>query len=261
MRIVATTLDRMKVTRQLEAHQIIDKNGVRRTVWKKPALPSSSRIAALKPVLSTSSSTRQHDEGTIRKHLDHYNTIQRKQGWNWPMVSDRSVDIAMTTCNDNELHALTQALESGDDAIREVIMKSASRDTNFNKVVNAATVYEPDMHKDALSNNYRILCITQEIRMAYFFMHGKEPDENWRLADEDEQTQDRVKRFVRVWQAIENDDEAVTPSDDLLERALDDSRTDHDSILDILRSNSKATCEQIDFILAGGSASISSGML
>jgi hypothetical protein len=88
------------------------------------------------------------------------------------------------------------------------------------------------------------------------------PDGGWNLTEESESGLDKIKRLVRVWSVVVGyDDNAPDPNGELMQRMMDDSRIDHEEMFTVLRDNPKATCAQIDFILSGGTAAVSSGML
>lgn len=251
----------MKVTRELEAHQIVDKNGVRRTVWKKPSESKSARFAAIKPILAPKPTpSRKDDEKTIGKHFEQFNE-DMKSKLRTPL-QERPVSIAVSKCTDEEIRVLAEALESGDDELREMVLREGASNYNFLNAVNVAAVYSPDLCLGEYTNRYRMLVIAETVEKAYYAMRWDAPDDGWKIVEENESTQEKIKRLVHVWSAVEGRDEMGNePSSDLIQRTLDDDRTDHEETLAVLRDNPKATCAQIDFLLSGGTAAVSSGML
>jgi hypothetical protein len=251
----------MKVTRELEAHQIVDKNGVHRTVWKKPSESKSARFAAIKPILAPKpTANRRDDELTVSRCLKDFNAELREKGRT--ALLERPIDLAVSKCDDAEIRVIAGAMESGDDAIREMILREGAGNYNFVNVVNAAAVYSPDLYSGNYTNRYRMVVIAETVEKAYYAIHLDNSYEGWNLAHESESGRDKIKRLVRVWSLVVGYDEtAPDPSSDLIQRTIDDSRGDHEETLTILRDNPKATCAQIDFILSGGSSAVSSGML
>lgn len=251
----------MKVTRELEAHQIVDKNGVHRTVWKKPSESKSARFAAIKPILAPKHTpSRIENEVAVSKHFKQFNSDMMSKGRT--TLQERPIDIAVSKCTDDEIRVLAEAMDSGDDAIREMILREGAGNYNFLNAINAAAVYTTDLYKGEYTSRYRMLIIAEAVEKAYYAIHLDAPDVGWNLTEESESDLDKIKRLVHVWNAVVGYDENdPDPTYDLIQRTIDDSRTDHESTLAILRENPKATCAQIDFILSGGTAAVSSGML
>lgn len=255
----------MKVTRELEAHQIVDKNGVRRTVWKKPSLSKSERFAAIKPIIAPNlSKNRMDHELFISRAIDEFNEgLNPKPEFIRPQVQKRPLDIAISKSSDEEIRIIAEALESGDYALRNIIFRRGEKAYSFSGLVSLAAVYTPDLYNGDFNTQYRVLCINEAVRKAYSAIRLNAPDEGWSLADEDESFRERTSRLVRLCDAVGSADyEApIEPSEELIQTMMDDSRDDHDQIISILKSDPKATMAQIEFILSGGSSSISSGML
>lgn len=251
----------MKVTRELEAHQIVDKNGVHRTVWKKPSTSKSERFAAIKPIIVPKKNpSRMDDELAVSKHLKQFNADMSANGRT--LLQERPVDLAVSKCTDAEIRFLAEAMESGDDAIREMILREGAGNYSFINAVNAAAVYTPDLYKGEYTSRYRMLVIAEAVEKAYYAIHLDTPEGGWNLTEESESGLGKIKRLVHVWSVVVGYDEnASDPTGELMQRIMDDTRTDHEETLDILRDNPKATVSQIDFILSGGSSAVSSGML
>lgn len=254
----------MKVTRELEAHQIVDKNGVRRTVWKKPSLSKSERFAAIKPIIAPKlSKNRMDHELFISRGIDEFNKgLNPKPEFIRPQVQKRPLDIAISKSSDEEIRIIAEALESGDYALRNIIFRRGEKAYSFSGLVSLAAVYTPDLFNGDFNTQYRVICINEAVEKAYYAIHLDGPDEGWTLADESESSRDRIKRLVHVWSVVQGrDDNGDEPSHDLIQRTLDDSRTDHEETLAVLRETPNASVAQIDFILSGGTAAVSSGML
>jgi hypothetical protein len=251
----------MKVTRELEAHQIVDKNGVHRTVWKKPSESKAARFAAIKPILAPKPSVnRRDDELTVSGYLKDFNDELREKGRT--TLQERPIDIAVSKCSDAEIRVLAEAMDSGDEAIREMILREGAGNYNFVNAINAAAVYTPDLYKGEYTSRYRMLVIAEAVEKAYYAIHLDAPDGGWNLTEESESSRAKIKRLVRVWSVVVGyDDNTPDPNGELMQRMMDDNRTDHEEMFTVLRDNPKATCAQIDFILSGGTAAVSSGML
>jgi hypothetical protein len=97
------------------------------------------------------------------------------------------------------------------------------------------------------------------IRAAHDFMRGPS-DTTWQLSEETEETRARAKRYVAVYCAV-NADGLHKPTNDIADLALNANNDDYDMILAVLRDDSTATLERINFVLEGGPSAISSGAL
>jgi hypothetical protein len=85
-------------------------------------------------------------------------------------------------------------------------------------------------------------------------------DTTWQLSEETEETRARAKRYVAVYCAV-NADGLHKPTNDIADLALNASDDDYALILRVLREDSAATMEQINFVLDGGPSAISGGAL
>lgn len=249
----------MKVTRELEAHHITDKNGKRTVVWKKPAVSSTSKLKSVKPILmSKPSDERIDDEQLIERRLSDFNAdrlLERK-----PSIQTRLIDIAVAKSSDEEVAAIAKALDSGDKVLAEMIFHTGVKNSNLDDVMGVIAVYEPYMH-EGLSPRARQVCISTELESAHKALYGHFPEEPWNLIGESESTRQQAKQFVQVWHAILQDHEPDDRDTDVLNRALSSSAEELGPLLDIVRGNPTATVAQINFILSGGESAMSSGML
>jgi hypothetical protein len=176
--------------------------------------------------------------------------------------------------DDAQVEAIALALISDPENFRGAMIKDLFNEDNLDIVSTIATVYSPDIHPGR-SRHYR----AQSIKTAYIqYIASDEsrfPDlsrhkdirdyEIWTISNEDEPVRNRAKRFVAMFCAIE----ALSPRAEndvrwrLTEIMLDDTRSDHDPIIEFLRQNNRGsvTLEQLEFVISGGPASMSGGAL
>jgi hypothetical protein len=239
----------MRNKQGLTPRPITDKNGKRTTVYVRPAGSNITRIPLPAPTYANPESEPYTKLYATFERIDIANSDKYIAGKLTRRIQQRATanDIAI-------LNATLDAYPQFED----LLAAAALNDTNWNGIVSLAVVYDPSLPKGPSISNQRFMFLNS-LDQAHRFIKGDVPDDGWALGAEDATIQAKAKRFVATF-LIVRAGEGV-PSYELIQRMLDSNRTDHDETLNILRSHPDATMNQIDFILSGGSKSLSGGAL
>lgn len=132
-------------------------------------------------------------------------------------------------------------------------------DVSMDEIASIAAVYDPDITPEDKSKWKKASSYYRAINFAHNYMRGPS-DDVWLLAPEDQEVRDKAKRCVAVFFAV-NADGLHKPTNDITDLALNASESDYELILGVLRNDSTASLERINFVLEGGPSAISAGAL
>jgi hypothetical protein len=184
-------------------------------------------------------------------------TFQRIDAANADRFSAIKLSKRIHRASDNDIAVLAATLDACPE-FEDVLASSALHDTKWNDMVSMAIVYDADLPAGKTASRQRQMFLNA-LNQAHAYMNGDLLDDGWELGNEGDLNKVRAQRFVVAWIITETGQSVA--SFELLMRMLDSNRTDHDETLQILRSDPDATVAQIDFILSGGSKSLSSGAI
>jgi hypothetical protein len=238
----------MQNKRGLTPTPITDKNGKQTTVYIKTA-PSSAALTAL-PVPTVKNQQEEAFAGLSR-------IFQRIDATNANRFTAVKLNKKIHRSSDNDVAILSATLENYPE-FEDVLASAALNGTQWNDMVSMAVVYDPDLPAGNTARRHQYMFLTA-LDNARAYVNIDQLDDGWELGNESDLNKARAQRFVAAWITVASGQRAA--SYELLMRMLDSNRTDHNETLEVLRSNPDATVSQIDFILSGGSKSLSSGAI
>jgi hypothetical protein len=227
---------------------ITDKNGKQTTVYVKAAHSSATPTALPVPTVKNQRAEALDDLSRIFQRIDTANADR---------FSAIKLSKRIHRASDNDIDILAATLDAYPE-FEDVLASAALHDTQWNDMVSMAVVYDPDLPAGNTASRHRSMFLNA-LDNAHAYMNGDLLDGGWGLGNESDLNKIRAQRFVAAWITVESGQGVA--SYELLMRMLDSNRTDHDETLKVLRSNPDATVAQIDFILSGGSKSLSSGAI
>lgn len=238
----------MQSKQGLTATPITDKNGKQTTVYVKP-----SHSSATPPALPVPTVKNQRAEAfdSLSK------TFQRIDASNADRFTAIKLSKRIRRASDNDIAILASTLDAHPE-FADILASSALHDTKWNDMVSMAIVYDADLPAGNTASRQRQMFLNA-LHQAHAYMNGDLLDDGWELGNEGDLNKVRAQRFVAAWIITETGQSVA--SFELLMRMIDSNRIDHDDMLKVLRSNPDATVAQIDFILSGGSRSLSSGAI
>lgn len=209
---------------------------------------------------------RPEQEGIIREAIDTSFRVFE--------MSKKKIEEAkelVSTGTDLQIEIIAEAISSDPKEFVGSLINGIIADNVIAPTACLATVYSPELHKER-SRNFRKRRIDDAL-MEYlaadmtvpprFYGPEVKEFECWEIFAEDEVKRIRAKRFVAMECALYYCFVSDSTKQKLRDRTVDDSRTDHEQLLAILRKHNdrEITLGQIDFILAGGAQAISEGAL
>ena len=236
----------MKINHGLVPTRITDRNGKQTTVYKKPTASHSPVLSIPAPNNVSPRAAQMELLAGIFKEIDDDN-----RNYTSLMLSHK-----LQNATNEELTILTDALGQTPELAETLAV--AAKESHWETIVSLAMVYDPEYGKEP-NPQRRMHMLQHALEQAYARIKDEYPRFDRSLADESIVMRRQAQRYVAAKAAYYTDE--VELSDELIDRLLDHSRTDHDATLEILRANPRVTIEQIDFALAGGTKSLSSGAL
>lgn len=232
----------------LTATPITDKNGKQTTVYVKPAHSSATPTALPVPTVKNQRTEAFDDLSRVFQRIDAANAER---------FTAIKLSKRIRRASDNDIAILTSTLDVHPE-FEDVLASAALHGTKWNDMVSMAIVYDADLPAGKTASRQRAVFINA-LNAAHAYMNGDLLDDGWELGNEGDLNKIRAQRFVAAWVIIETGQSVG--SFELMMRMIDSNRTDHDEMLNVLRSNPDATVAQIDFILSGGNKSLSSGAI
>lgn len=231
-----------------------DKNGKTSTRWVKPVASDTKAPSLPAP---------QRVVSELEANLSILTEAIKKA-----KVNSAVLNSALRSASNAEIALLASAVQDDPDNFASIVIREGGASGRINWVASMALVYDKGHFLETTSTQRRTVILNNALRTAYKYIHlvdGTEPEldmdrNDWRLYREDAVMQERTRRFVATVSVVLART-STPPGQELLTRALDATRTDHKETLDILRSNPTATAAQVDYLLGGGTASVSSGAL
>lgn len=227
-----------------------DKNGKTSTRWVKPSASSDSArvLPAPTPVVSDL-------EENLTVITD---AVKRAK------VNSMAFNSALRRASRKEIALLSKAIEDDPVNFPSILIRGAGGSGKIDLEVSMALVYDKENFPEGYDASKRAVVLRNSINTAYSFMKitpkVTDLNNNHAIHKEDDLTIERIRRFVATT-SITLSRITKAPDYELLKRAVDETRTDHEATLSILRSEPTATAAQIDFILSGGSSPVSAGAL
>lgn len=230
--------------------QRTDKNGVTSTKWVRPegAKKRPSRLPS--PTALPAAKQRAADVLVIRDAMV-------KAG-----IDERSFKRTLENAESLELLIIADAITNNDEIFNSAItttIASGSMARSFN----LAVVYDPELHKEMsrIPRFQQIQKVT-EYAIEYILDAAGDLSEDpiWSLALHEAPARLRAKRIVAAQCAMESVDPSAVEHQ-IIEQIMDDSRSDHDEMISLVRENPTISCSQLNFLLEGGHSAISRGAL
>jgi hypothetical protein len=230
--------------------RIVDKNGKPTTVHRRNAgaLPASYSLPLTPPVNNRHTRKMAHEKVILEA------ARQANDEHGFAIVSEYRLSRAFIHSTETEVQLLAEATRL--EGFSSMLLNA---EDDPDDTVSIAIVYDPDIEFEGATVNMKVIKYLTAIRAAHDFMRGPS-DTTWQLSEETEETRARAKRYVAVYCAV-NADGLHKPTNDIADLALNANNDDYDMILAVLRDDSTATLERINFVLEGGPSAISSGAL
>lgn len=170
------------------------------------------------------------------------------------IVSEYRLSRALIHSTETEVQLLAEATQL--EGFNSMLLNA---EDDPDDTVSIAIVYDPDIEFEGATVNMKVIKYLTAIGAAHDYMRGPS-DTTWQLSEESEATRAKAKRYVAVYCAV-NADGLHKPTNDIADLALNASDEDYGMILAVLRHDSAATMERINFVLDGGPSAISAGAL
>ena len=178
------------------------------------------------------------------------------------------LETALSKATDAEIDVIATAVRDDPDNFVPIFIRDGTARRSLRWVASSAIIYDKRYFSEVPNPQFLTAFLNTSLHLAYKYLHGideidekaEEEKGNWRLQDEDTGTQARARRFTSLAYVVYSKTKKM-PSRELLERALDDTRTDYEDTMRILIATPTATAAQIDYLLSGGPPPLSSGSL
>lgn len=228
-----------------------DKNGVTRVRHMKPVSTSPARTKMPQPKLSGVNEGRAAHLGIIRQALTK------------PKINSATLNMALDGASDNQIARLAAAIEHDPENFKSIMIRDGGASARFHHAPTLAAVYDKNAFPEDKTPEFLRIVLQGALLRADKHINGgddSKTENTWKLEDEDEATRARVKRFTTLW-IVSYLGTQQSRHDGLMERTLDDSRTDHDAVLAIVRDKPSIPEVEVDFILNTGDAALADGAL
>jgi hypothetical protein len=180
-----------------------------------------------------------------------------------PKINSATLNMALDRASDNQIASLAAAIKHDPERFKSIMIREGGASARFHHAPTLAVIYDKSVFSENNDPEYRRIILKAALLRADKHINGgdsSKTESNWNLEDEDEATRARVKRFTTLW-IVSYLGTKQSRHDGLMERTLDDSRSDHDAVLAIVRDRPSISEVEVNFILNTGDAALADGAL
>lgn len=170
-----------------------------------------------------------------------------------------AVEPSLSTTSDYGLKAVSEAVREHGHGFIGVMISSFFTNARSHGGANIAAVYDSELYPEE-NHRRRAFLFDHALTKAHQYIHGTATYVKWDFSTETDATRTKAKRFVAYWCAVDGT-RNFTQDFSIIEMLFDENRDDHDRILSVVKKFPAATLQQVEHILSGEQAALSSGAL